>query len=143
MPLQFICTAVAVSISEAGSTPCQLRIDYRGRLTDASGIPVNGSFAMSFRVIDNGGASYPVGSPWAEAHDAVQVDNGFFRVVLGALAPFPDDLFASGPLDGPPPPLRFVEVTVAKRERSGTVALASGSSGSESPLGRKEATQKN
>ncbi|MFN8625075.1 MAG: hypothetical protein U0587_03685 [Candidatus Binatia bacterium] len=118
MQRQFVCTAVAVSISGTGDAAGQLRIDYQARLTDASGIPANGSFDLRFRVTDDRGVSYPVESPWSEAHEAVRADNGFVRIVLGTRAPFPEDLFERGPLDEQPRPVRFVEVSIAEREEA-------------------------
>src|SRR6185436_7755697 len=113
----FLGRSVAVSLTlphflegvQAAAQTVPLRLNYQGRLTDASGLPKNGNFTFMFRVVDNVGA--PV-TGWAESH-VVNVDNGFFSVELGGQASFTSfpGLFTGAPSDSSGP-LRFLEVTV-------------------------------
>ena len=76
-------------------------INYQGKVTDASGNRLNGSFQMTFRIYDvaAGGASL-----WNETQAAVSVEDGVFSVLLGSVNPIPFDVFNGG--------LRYLGVTV-------------------------------
>jgi hypothetical protein len=87
-------------------------IDYRGRLTDPFGVPQHGFLEMVFCIADDSGTHLPIGTPWAERHERVEVTNGFFRIPLGSATPFPPELFQSGPFEESEPHLRFLEVTI-------------------------------
>ncbi len=67
-------------------------ISYQGRLNDAGGNPLNGSVDITFRLYEDDGSVYP--ELWNETHAGVSVNNGIFNVVLGAVTPFPADLFS-------------------------------------------------
>ncbi|MCX5905353.1 MAG: hypothetical protein NTV89_18220 [Proteobacteria bacterium] len=56
-------------------------INYQGKLTNAGGSPLNGTFVMSFTVYDaeSGGTSL-----WTETQSSVAVNNGVFNVILGS-----------------------------------------------------------
>jgi hypothetical protein len=81
-------------------------INYQGRLTDPSGVPLNTTVTMAFRIVDGMGS--PLG--WSETQ-MVAVQIGFFNVQLGSVTPFPAGLFTGAPVDAAGP-LRFLEVTV-------------------------------
>lgn len=55
-------------------------VGYQGRLTDASDVPLTGTYNVTFRLYDA-----PVGGTliWQETHSAVSVQNGLFTAVLG------------------------------------------------------------
>lgn len=55
-------------------------VGYQGRLTDASDLPLTGTYSVTFRLYDA-----PVGGAliWQETHSAVNVQNGLFTAVLG------------------------------------------------------------
>lgn len=97
-----------VAARSAWSQDVPLLLNYQGRLTDAAGVPRNGSFDMAFRIVDAGGA--PLG--WAEAQNGVIVNNGFFAVLLGKVTALSPALFQGPPTDAYGP-VRFLEITVA------------------------------
>ena len=111
---RFILETIGVSISaskllgamRAAAQDVPSLINYQGRLTDPSGVPKSGMFAMEFTVVDGGGSSLG----WTEMQ-SVQVDNGFFNVQLGSVTPFPSGLFTGAPTDSFGP-VRFLEVVV-------------------------------
>jgi hypothetical protein len=58
-------------------------INYQGFLADQNGTPLNGSYQITFALY-----SEPTGAAsivWDETHDAVDVENGLFNVLLGSL----------------------------------------------------------
>ena len=69
-------------------------INYQGYLTDSSGIPINASVNVTFRIydIDTGGTAL-----WNEI-DSVTVNDGKFSTQLGDGIAFPVNLFDGNPL---------------------------------------------
>ncbi len=57
-------------------------MNYQGYLTDASGVPVNGTVSMTFKLYDvaSGGAEL-----WTETQSTVSVSSGVYSVVLGSV----------------------------------------------------------
>lgn len=78
-----------------------LLISNQGRLTDDSGVALNGSFQLTFRIYEN-----PVGGTahWTEVHDDVSVVGGLYGVLLGAVTPLAPEIFDS--------PNTFLGVTI-------------------------------
>src|SRR5512133_3617448 len=119
-----------------------LLLTYQGRLTDPDGVPRNGTFPMSFRIVDASGAPL---RRWVESHAGVKVQNGFFTVQLGSVTPLPADIFSGPPADrfGA---VRFLEVTVAGELLSpnlritGTAFAIEGANGPTGPDGAEGAT---
>ena len=65
-------------------------INYQGKLTNASGAPVNDTLHMVFTIYaDTGGTNLL----WAEPQSAVIVEKGVFNVLLGSVNPIPDSVF--------------------------------------------------
>ncbi|HEY5365100.1 MAG TPA: hypothetical protein VIL19_01385, partial [Casimicrobiaceae bacterium] len=93
---------------EAWSQDAPLLLSYQGRLTDATGVPRNGAFDMTFRIVDADGA--PLG--WSEAQSGIVVSNGFFSVMLGKVSALTPSIF-QGPPSDTYGPVRFLEVSVA------------------------------
>jgi hypothetical protein len=92
-------------------------MNYQGYLTDGSGRPVNGAFAMTFSLYDveSGGSAL-----WTEAHQNVTVTNGVYGVVLGGGNPTPVPIAL--PFDQP----YYLGVTVGPdSEMTPRLALAS------------------
>lgn len=73
---------VTGSTASFGAIP--LLINYQGNLTDSDGEPLSGTYLVNFALYD---ASSGGSSLWAE-QQSVEVDNGIFRVNLGAVTPF-------------------------------------------------------
>jgi len=59
-------------------------IAYQGRLTDTSGVPREGSFAITFRIYDAEAAGTML---WEETHPNVTVSGGIFDILLGSITP--------------------------------------------------------
>ena len=71
-------------LEAAGSPgPNATTINYQGRLADAGGNPLSGSYAMTFALWDAPTGGNRVWGP--ENHDAVPVSQGLFSVGLGSL----------------------------------------------------------
>ena len=64
-------------------------INFQGTLNDSIGNPANGTVSMMFTFY-----SLPeIGSVlWSETHPSVEIVNGLFQVILGAIHPLPDTL---------------------------------------------------
>jgi len=60
-------------------------LSHQGLLTDASGVPLEGSFNLTFSLyqMPTGGTAL-----WTETHTSVPVQNGTFSVRLGSITPF-------------------------------------------------------
>lgn len=57
-------------------------LNYQGRLTDASGLPLNGSYAITFRIYDAETAGSML---WEETHTGLVIQKGIFSVLLGSV----------------------------------------------------------
>lgn len=57
-------------------------LNYQGRLTDSSGIPLNGSYAITFRLYDAETAGNLL---WEETHTGALIQKGIFSVLLGSV----------------------------------------------------------
>ena len=58
-------------------------INYQGSLTNAGGTPINGAVSMTFRIYNE--ASGVAAALWSETQMSVNVTNGAFNTLLGAL----------------------------------------------------------
>lgn len=79
----------AMSISATGAVP-EL-INYQGRLTDASGTPLDTTVAMTFTIYDDPADGSII---WSESQTSVTVANGLFAVLLGSVNPIGEVVFA-------------------------------------------------
>src|SRR6056297_1771895 len=66
------------------------QINYQGYLSDKEQNPLNGEFSIEFLVYNQAEGGNPV---WSESHD-VNVKQGNFNVILGALNPISDEIFS-------------------------------------------------
>ncbi|RKZ30519.1 hypothetical protein DRQ33_07800, partial [bacterium] len=59
-------------------------MNYQGKITDGSGVALDGSYNLTFRIFDvlSGGSSL-----WEENHSSVSVNKGLFDVILGETTP--------------------------------------------------------
>lgn len=124
--LRFCLLATTVALLFIASLPAHAvppLIQYQGLLTDTLGVPVSGSFDVTFSL-----HSGPTGgdSLWGEVHPAVVLDGGVFSVLLGGATPvegMPTLLFDGGDLwlqtklgtTAPFPRVRIVSVGYAFR----------------------------
>ncbi len=85
-------SALAQLTTEAPTATSTTTFPYEGRLGDANGDPVTGTYDMTFNLynVDTGGTPL-----WTEAWNganAVQVNEGLFSVLLGNLTPLPENV---------------------------------------------------
>lgn len=57
-------------------------INYQGRLTDSGGVPLNGSYNITFRIYDAETAGQLL---WEETNSGVVIQKGVFSVLLGSV----------------------------------------------------------
>ncbi|MBM4456448.1 MAG: hypothetical protein FJ011_01575 [Chloroflexi bacterium] len=82
----------APAAPEAASTGT---IAYQGRLADATGAPLTGTYNMIFRLYDAAAGGTPLwGEPWTGSN-GVKVSDGLFNVMLGSLAQLPISQFTN------------------------------------------------
>lgn len=68
-------------------------INYQGRLTDSSDVPVaDGPYQIKFKIY---GSAAGDDSLWWSGFQSIQVTNGLFSYQLGSTAPLPDNLFST------------------------------------------------
>jgi hypothetical protein len=111
-------------------------INYQGRIIDASGIPVDGSYSITFKIYNDPTAGTIL---WSESHSAVAVTDGLFHVDLGSIVTLGSDVLSSQPrwlgltLDGNPelsPRTQILAVAFAYRaEHADTANYAHTGSG--------------
>ncbi|OGR76213.1 MAG: hypothetical protein A2X32_03000 [Elusimicrobia bacterium GWC2_64_44] len=96
----------------AAAAPSQ--INYQGRLVDATGNPLSGSYTLTFRIYDAASAGTTL---WTEPQ-TLTVDNGIFSAKLGSVANLPPSVFSAD--------TRYLGVTVgADAEMTPRVQLLS------------------
>ena len=96
----------------AGAAPAL--INYQGRLVDASGNPLSGTYSLTFKIysVASGGAA-----DWTETQ-SLSLDNGIFNASLGAVTSLAPSVFSTD--------TRYLGVTVgADAEMSPRVRLVS------------------
>jgi hypothetical protein len=70
-------------------------IAYQGRLADAAGAPLTGTYNMIFRLYDAATGGTPLWSePWTDSN-GVKVSDGLFNVMLGSLSQLPISQFTN------------------------------------------------
>ncbi len=78
-------------------------INYQGRLTDDTGLPLDGPVEMRFRLLDADTLSASV--LWSETQSSVSVSQGIYHVLLGSVNPLPPSAMSQADI--------FLEVRVA------------------------------
>ncbi|MCI0732059.1 MAG: hypothetical protein L0332_35785 [Chloroflexi bacterium] len=68
-------------------------IAYQGRLADASGNPLSGTYGMTFRLYNVASGGSPLWTEQWSGGNAVQVSDGLFNVLLGSFVPIPPSVF--------------------------------------------------
>jgi len=67
-------------------------LPYQGRLTDANGTPLDGTYSMSFQLYNTASGGSALWSEEWDFTDAVVVNDGLFNVLLGSLTPIPQNV---------------------------------------------------
>lgn len=94
-------------------------ISYQGRATDDSGLPLTGTFSLTFRIYDSAASGNLV---WSETQSSVNINGGLFTVLLGSVTPLGEGAFTS--------PNRYLSVQIgavpelSPRQRIAAVAYA-------------------
>lgn len=70
------------------------QISYQGKLTNSSGVPINGNVAITFYIYNAASGGTVI---WSEAHPSVAVTNGHFSVSLGSVTPLTRTVFEVTP----------------------------------------------
>jgi len=113
-------------------------ISHQGLLTDASGVPLEGSFGLTFSLYQT-----PTGGTalWTETHPGVPVQKGTFSVRLGSITPFgisfDQQLYLALAIDGSPemtPRTALASVPYSFRADTAEVAMSVTGSGAFLPL---------
>ncbi|MFH1683971.1 MAG: hypothetical protein ABIA67_03725 [Candidatus Margulisiibacteriota bacterium] len=106
----FILLFLVVFFASAGLAAVPPKINYEGRLTDASGSPLIGTYNMRFSITSDLAGSTVIWGP--EAHNVVTVANGVFAVILGETTPITTTGFSSD--------VRYLKLEVANPASSTT-----------------------
>jgi hypothetical protein len=67
-------------------------IAYQGRLADANGNPLTGTYNMIFRLYDTASGGTPLWTEQWTGSNGVKVSDGLFNVMLGSLTPIPQSV---------------------------------------------------
>jgi hypothetical protein len=67
-------------------------IAYQGRLADANGSPLTGTYNMIFRLYEAASSGAPLWTEQWTGSNGVKVSDGLFNVMLGSLTPIPTSL---------------------------------------------------
>ncbi|MFZ1754031.1 MAG: hypothetical protein WAU10_09815 [Caldilineaceae bacterium] len=86
--------AFSLGDSSANSTGT---IAYQGRLADAGGNPLTSTLNMSFRLYNAATGGAPLWTEQWTGSNGVQVSDGLFNVMLGSLAPIPQNVITGNP----------------------------------------------
>ena len=70
-------------LSSVGNAQIPHKMNYQGYLTNAAGVPVNGTLQMIFSIYNVSSGGTPL---WTETH-SVTVTNGVYSVNLGEVSP--------------------------------------------------------
>lgn len=91
--VQLIAIFLLISAIAGAEVPGQ--VSYQGKLTDADGLPLNGTFSMTFTIYDA-----PAGGTalWTETQPSVNAAEGFFSTQLGSVAPLDETVFLNSEL---------------------------------------------
>ncbi len=81
LPLFLLVVGVFLFIGQAQAQAPPNRIFYQGRLTNDTGVPLNGTYDIQFSLFDSASGGSRVWGP--EVHSSVEVERGVFSVFLG------------------------------------------------------------
>ena len=71
------------------NVPSTNTIAYQGRLADAGGSPLTGTYSIIFRLYNAASGGAPLWEEQWTGQNGVQVSDGLFNVMLGSLTPIP------------------------------------------------------
>ncbi|MGB4976321.1 MAG: hypothetical protein WBR35_06240, partial [Anaerolineae bacterium] len=71
------------------NVPSTNTIAYQGRLADANGSPLTGTYSIIFRLYNVASGGAPLWEEQWTGQNGVQVSDGLFNVMLGSLTPIP------------------------------------------------------
>lgn len=86
--LMLLLAAIFIACTSAAFAEVPRLINYQGYITDADGVPANGTKQVVFRLYENETGGIPL---WSEEHTIV-AQNGVFTVLLGSMPASPLDL---------------------------------------------------
>jgi hypothetical protein len=90
----FLITSLALVAIAFSSCPAMSEapslINYQGIITDADGMPLDGSYTLTFKIYSDSASGVQY---WFEQHPNTDISDGLFNVILGEDSPLPDELF--------------------------------------------------
>src|SRR5689334_17803128 len=84
--------AVPAAAPTAASTSI---IPYQGRLADSGGNPLNGSYAMTFKLYNVASSGSPLWTETWSGGNSIHVTAGLFDVLLGSLTLIPASIYSA------------------------------------------------
>lgn len=102
--------SICISISINADVPDY--INFQGKLTDPSGVAIEGTYSTTFEIYDaaTGGSLL-----WSETHPSLSIEHGLFDVILGSLDPLDLDFSSQ----------YWVEITIETETLSPRLPLTS------------------
>ncbi len=91
--LTLLAFLASLGVAAAARATVPGQVSYQGLLLDDMGAPVTATVAMEFELFDAPSAG---SSLWFESHPAVQVVDGVYDVVLGAITPIDQNVVQGG-----------------------------------------------
>ena len=87
--LMQVVTALILAAAITAAVPQM--INYQGRLTDPSGVPLDTTVSITFTIYDDSAAGSVI---WTETQSSVTTTDGLFSVLLGSVNPISDTVFS-------------------------------------------------
>jgi hypothetical protein len=114
MRVLLVLMLAVILLSGVASAEIPYRISYQARLTDDSGVGINGSVDLVFAIYNDSLASVEL---WQEKWSGVTVTDGLFTVLLGSTDPLPPAIFEGQ--------TRYLLVTVNDEESDELIPMVS------------------
>jgi hypothetical protein len=127
-----LCLIASVLMTGASVAEIPKLINYQGMLTDDSGIPLTGSYSITFKIYN---AESDGTKKWEETQPSVSVTKGLYNVILGSVTPinldFSEDYWLDVTVEAEhmPTRLKFASVGYAYRASVADSAVVAGSGG--------------
>jgi len=83
-----------IALSVASAASAGPLVNQQGRLTNAVGVVVDGTYSLTFSLYDSAVEGTKI---WSETHVAVPILGGAFSLQLGSVTDLPDDIFSANP----------------------------------------------
>lgn len=103
-------SAIIFATFAAAQIPAVPRyINFQGKLADTNGIPLSGTYEITFNIYSNSPVPAAENWVWGETHESVEVQRGLFSVLLGSVTNLDLSCF---PFDATGATNRWLEIRV-------------------------------